>query len=362
MGDYIDHATPSNGQPQPARTIRKNLYEQLALVTTGYQPEREKEQQEISYYDYPVLKAPVWSWEIVWYFFFGGLAAGCYVIASIASLFGSKEDQVVTRTGYYLSLLALLPCPPLLIKDLGKPERFLHMMRVFKVQSPMSMGVWGILTFSFFSGITTMIQAARDGLLGKWWGARWLASWPQKLLAVPGSIAGVFLGGYTGVLLAATSIPLWSRSKFMGAIFIASALSTSGALISLVLHLTQAPARTLKKLERLEVSNMLIELTGILIFLRQSRRVARPLVGSGPEEHGRTFWRFMFGGGLVLPLALQFLLLQTKNHKKSPGGVSLLISGLILMGGYFLRRTMIDAGHSSSKDARTVLWNARKKH
>src|SRR5437588_7273616 len=189
------------------------LAEQLATLTTGYTPDLEREQQEPTYYDYPVLKAPIWRWEIVWYFFLGGLTAGCYVIASIAALFGSQEDRVVVRTGYYASLLALLPCPPLLIKDLGRPERFLNMLRIFKLKSPMSMGVYGLIAFSIFSGITAVIQGARDGLFGMWWGVNWLAKLPQKLLAVPGIFLAAFLGGYTGVLLAATSIPLWSRSK-----------------------------------------------------------------------------------------------------------------------------------------------------
>src|SRR2546423_14107030 len=171
------------------------LVEQLATLTTGYTPDLECEQQEPTYYDYPVLKAPIWRWEIVWYFFLGGLAAGCYIIASIAALFGSQEDLAVAKTGYYLSLLALLPCPPLLIKDLGRPERFLNMLRVFKVKSPMSMGVWALLGFSLFSGLTTVIQAARDGLLGTWWLARMLAALPQKLVAIPGAAFGTFLGG-----------------------------------------------------------------------------------------------------------------------------------------------------------------------
>jgi len=135
-----------------------NPVERMATLTTGYTPDLERElQEEPSYYDYPVLKAPVWRWEIIWYFFFGGLAAGCYVIATIASLFGSKEDRAVVRTGYYLSLLAVLPCPPLLIKDLGRPERFLHMLRMFKFKSPMSMGTWSLLSFSLFSGLTAVI-------------------------------------------------------------------------------------------------------------------------------------------------------------------------------------------------------------
>jgi len=333
------------------------LIEQLAAWSTGYTPDPERELQESTYYDYPVLKAPVWSWEIVWYFFFGGLAAGCYVIASIASLFGSKEDRAVVRAGYYLSLLALLPCPPLLIKDLGRPERFLNMLRIFKLKSPMSMGVYGLLIFSIFSGVTAVIQSARDGLLGKWWGAKFLASLPQKLLAVPGVFFGLFLGGYTGVLLAATSIPLWSRSKLLGAIFLSSAISTSSALISLILHITGAPTRTLHKLEKLEWSAMLLELVGLLSFLRGSGRAARPLVGTAPTEQGQTFWRFMFGGGLAFPLLLQtFSLLGRRSHRSR----GILISVLVLIGGYFLRRTIIDAGHTSSMDARSTLWNARR--
>lgn len=332
-------------------------FEQLARLTTGYTPDPEAEEQETTYYDYPALKAPIWRWEIVWYFFMGGLAAGCYLIASLASLFGSKEDRPIVRAGYYLSLLALLPCPPLLIKDLGRPERFLHMLRVFKVKSPMSMGVWGLLSFSVFSGLGAVNQAARDGLLGRWWGARLLAALPQKLLSIPGIFSGFFLGGYTGVLLAATSIPLWSRSKLLGAVFLSSAISTSSALISFVLRLTGAPARTLHKLERLEWLAMLTECAGLLTFLRGSGRAARPLVGTGPGEQGPTFWRLVVGGGLLLPLLLNSRSLFGKGSSKKRGG--LLISLLALIGGYFLRRTIVNAGHASSRDARTTLWNAR---
>jgi formate-dependent nitrite reductase membrane component NrfD len=341
------------------RLVPQDFAERLATLTTGYTPDPQTELQEPTYYDRPVLKEPVWHWEIVWYFFFGGLAAGCYIIATIAALFGSREDRAVVRTGYYLSLLALLPCPPLLIKDLGRPERFLHMLRMFKVKSPMSMGTWSVLIFSFFCGITAVIQGARDGLLGSWWGARFLAALPQRLFAVPGTAAGFFLGSYTGVLLTATSVPLWSRSKLLGGIFLSSALSTSSALISFVLRLTNAPLTSLHKLERLEWTAMLIELTGVLAFLRGSGRAARPLVGTAPTEHGMTFWRFFFGAGLVLPWLLQTLSLLRGSRGKRLGIGGLLISVLVLTGGYFLRRTMIEAGHTSSKDARTTLWNAR---
>src|SRR5258706_13384263 len=212
-----------------------SMVERLAALTTGYTPNPLAEGKQPTYYDHPVLKQPFWRWEIIWYFFFGGLAAGCYTIASIASFFGSHEDRAVVRTGYYLSLLALLPCPPLLIKDLGRPERFLNMLRIFKVKSPMSMGTWGLISFSFFSGVTAVIQAARDGMLGRWWGARLLAALPQRLLALPGTALAMFLGGYTGELLAGTSVALWSRSKLLGALFISSPMFTDSLWISLLL-------------------------------------------------------------------------------------------------------------------------------
>ncbi|WP_069801910.1 NrfD/PsrC family molybdoenzyme membrane anchor subunit [Thermogemmatispora onikobensis] len=348
--------------------------ERLAALSTGYHPDPEREQQEPTYYDYPALKEPVWRWEIVWYFFLGGLAAGCYFIASLAALFGGPEDRATRRTGYYLSLLALLPCPLLLIKDLGRPERFLNMLRMFKVRSPMSMGVWCLVSFSFFSGLSALIQAARDQWLGRWWGARWLARLPQRLLALPGMALALFLGGYTGVLLATTSIPLWSRSKMLGAVFISSAISTSSALITFVLRLSAAPAAALHKLERLEWGALLSEQLALFAFLRGSGRAARALVGSGPAEHGPRFWRLVAIGGLLLPWLLQtWLLLTRRAHgeaatdrmaSKRPERKRVSLSGLwlsllVLIGGYFLRRTIIEAGHSSSRDARTTLWHAR---
>lgn len=112
-------------------------------------------------------------------------------------------------------------------------------------------------------------------------------------------------------------------------------------------------------MERLEWAALLIEMTGILAFLRGSGRAARALVGAAPTEHGMTFWRFVFGGGLVLPWLLQTRSLIRRSPQRRAGG-DLLISLLVLIGGYFLRRTMIEADHTSSAGAGTTLWNAKK--
>src|SRR4051812_12496931 len=108
---------------------------------------RQGRRRPTTYYGVPPIHKPHWHWLIVSYFFLGGLSGGSYVVASIADLFGHADDRETVRVGRYLALLALLPCPLLLVLDLGRPERFLHMLRVLKLRSPMSLGTWGLLSF-----------------------------------------------------------------------------------------------------------------------------------------------------------------------------------------------------------------------
>ena len=92
-----------------------------------------------SYYGRPILKEPVWQPEIPCYFFTGGIAGGCSVLHGIARVAG---QQRLAKTALYVGAVADLVSPLLLISDLGRPERFLKMLRVFKVTSPMSVGSW----------------------------------------------------------------------------------------------------------------------------------------------------------------------------------------------------------------------------
>src|SRR5438045_4102953 len=97
------------------------------------------------YYGQPVVKPPVWTWEIPLYFFFGGLAGMSAVIASGAVLFHHVD---VARPAMWLAAIAGgVLSPILLIMDLGRPRLFLNMLRVFKHQSAMSMGVWILSAF-----------------------------------------------------------------------------------------------------------------------------------------------------------------------------------------------------------------------
>src|SRR6184192_2682867 len=94
------------------------------------------------YYGQPVVKPPVWTWEIPIYFFVGGLSGMSAVIASAAVLFHHVD---LARTAMWLGAIGVILSSILLIMDLGRPLLFINMLRVFKHQSAMSMGVW-ILT------------------------------------------------------------------------------------------------------------------------------------------------------------------------------------------------------------------------
>src|SRR5207244_4854800 len=96
------------------------------------------------YYGQPIVKPPVWTWEIPIYFFIGGLSGMSAVIASAAVLFHHVD---LARTAIWLAAIGVILSSILLIMDLGRPRLFINMLRVFKYQSAMSMGVWILSTF-----------------------------------------------------------------------------------------------------------------------------------------------------------------------------------------------------------------------
>src|SRR5688572_32381689 len=98
-----------------------------------------------SYYDLPLLKKPVWTWEVPTYFFVGGAAGAAAVLAVAAQI--AADNEKVVRDARWIAAIGAAVSGPLLIADLGRPERFLNMLRVFKPQSPMSVGAWTVAVF-----------------------------------------------------------------------------------------------------------------------------------------------------------------------------------------------------------------------
>ena len=160
---------------------------------------------ETGYYGIPLLKEPAWTWEIPLYFFVGGAAGAAAVVGSIASYTGA--DRKIVRDARWLAAAGSVLSPALLIADLGKPSRFLNMLRVFKPQSAMSVGVWTLVGFSAGASAAAFAEILSD---------RYGPTFPVRVLERAGEAASLFFGlpfsNYTGVLIGATAIPAWNSN------------------------------------------------------------------------------------------------------------------------------------------------------
>jgi hypothetical protein len=186
------------------------------------------------YYGHPVVKPPVWTWQVPLYFFFGGIAGMAAVIASAAIVFHHVD---LARAAMWLASIAgAILSPVLLIMDLGRPHLFLNMLRVFKHRSPMSMGAW---ILSAFGG------CAVPGLIALELHARQIFPGPlDQVLRVAtdffifgSAMFGTLLATYTGVLIGATAIPAWFLHRTLLPIHFGTAgLGSAAALLELFGH------------------------------------------------------------------------------------------------------------------------------
>jgi len=258
-----------------------------------------------SYYGLPVLKDPRWGWQIPVYFFAGGLASGSYLIATMADLFGSREDRAVSRAGRYIALLALVASPVLLILDLGRPSRFTHMLRVLKVRSPMNLGTWGLLGFGIFAGMGILRQWVEDGLVSRSSAlARALGWMPLQVSGVLGSLLAFFVGSYTGVLISFTNAPIWAKNRLLqGPLFLASALSSGISAVTLWLTLAgQSNPHTERWMKQLEDTVVMGEAAATVGTIATLGPLARPMVAG---RYAAALWLGAVGMGNVLPLVLR---------------------------------------------------------
>ncbi|WP_320068766.1 NrfD/PsrC family molybdoenzyme membrane anchor subunit [Micromonospora sp. RTGN7] len=209
-----------------------------------------------SYYGRPVLKPPVWKWDIAAYLFTGGLAAGSSLLAAGGQLTGRPE---LRRAGRVASLVAVSASAYFLVNDLGRPARFHHMLRVAKLTSPMSVGTWVLTVFGPAAGVAAIAEAA------PWLPERGVLGLGRRLLPPVGHAAGLVaaatapaLATYTGVLLADTAVPSWHEAyPELPAIFAGSAL-VSGAGVGLL----AAPCDQAGPARRMAVGGAALELWG----------------------------------------------------------------------------------------------------
>lgn len=284
-----------------------------------------------SYYGRPIVKEPVWTWEIPTYFFTGGLAGASGVLSSAARVTG---NDALARRALYVGAAADLVSPLLLVSDLGRPERLHHMFRVVKVTSPMNLGSWVLLV----SGGASTTAAALQ-LLDRWKPLRIAA-------AAVATLAGPPLATYTGVLIADTAVPVWHEGRReLPWIFGASAAASAGAVASMFVHPRDAgPAR------RIAVAGVLAE--GALM---QAMELRLGTVGEVYRQGaaGKLSWA---AKGLSVAGAA---LLARRGRKSRTSAV---VGGaLVCAGELCLRWSVFKAGFQSARDPKYVVESQRRR-
>jgi len=283
-----------------------------------------------TYYGRPVLKPPVWQEDIAYYFFLGGLAAGSSLLAAGAD----RTGRPALRRGCRLGALVAVSCGAVfLVRDLGRPGRFHHMLRVAKPTSPMSVGTWLLTAYGPMAGI-----AAAAELLPR----RLRRRAPGRLLgaaARPAGLAAAALApavaAYTAVLLADTAVPAWREAQTeLPFIFTASAAASAGGLGMIVAPPEQAaPAR------RLAQYGAIVE----LLVSRQLEESGSPAAGVYLTGEARR--QLTRASTLTAVGVLGSTLLGRRSR------LAAIASGIALLaGGFFERLGLFHAGVASATD------------
>jgi formate-dependent nitrite reductase membrane component NrfD len=283
------------------------------------------------YYGLPVLKKPVWTWEVPAYFFVGGIAGPSAIIAAVS------ERGALTRDAQLIAAGGGLASAALLIADLGRPERFLNMLRVFKPQSPMSVGSWILMLFSSTSAATAMAQAivdrTRDDTL------------PVRLVegATLGSsflsaALGSVLATYTGVLIGSTAIPVWNtNARLLPVHFGAAGLGSAASLLELLGHEEAG-------LNRIALAAAAIE-TAVFAALEMDPDPALAPLKTGAASTGARLGSVLAG---PVPLVLRLLAGRSRRWRRVAAVSS-------LAGSFLSRLAWIAAGRESADDPRGPL-------
>ena len=242
------------------------------------------------YYGQPVVKPPVWTWEVPLYFFFGGMAGMSAVIASGAVIFHHVDLALAAM--WVACIAGAILSPVLLIMDLGRPHLFLNMLRVFKHDQPMSMGAWILSAFGACAvpGLIALELHAHQifpGTLDQ------LVRVAAAIFICAAAIFGTLLATYTGVLIGATAIPAWFLHRTLLPIHFGTAgLGSAAALLELLGHRIAA-------LNFLGFYAAAVE-TALLIWLSLDKHGA---ADRAIHEHG-SGWLIRIGEILNGPLAL----------------------------------------------------------
>ncbi|WP_432492302.1 NrfD/PsrC family molybdoenzyme membrane anchor subunit [Kineococcus gypseus] len=296
-----------------------------------------------SYYGRAVLKPPVWTHDIAYYLFTGGLAAGSSMLAAAA---GARGDVAARRGLRLTSLGAVGASAYFLIVDLGRPERFYNMLRIAKPTSPMSVGTWILSAFGPLAGVAAVSEAApllpRHGVLGL---ARRVAGPVGHLAGVGAAATAPLLATYTAVLFADTAVPSWHEPfRELPFVFGGSALASgAGAAMVLAPVPQAATART-------------VAVLGAAVELTAAHRVehGHGLV-SEPYRTGRP-GRFLRAARALTAAGAAGAVLGRRSRV-----LSALAGASLLTGSFLTRMAVFEAGVVSAKDPKYVVVPQRER-
>lgn len=316
--------------------IRRTAAESAASVAGNGAHEAPQIRGRGSYYGLPVLKAPVWTWEIPIYFFIGGIAGLSACLALVAQIFGGEPSLV--RSALWVTLIGAAICPMFLIADLGRPARFLNMLRVAKIQSPMSVGAWILVAFSGCAFVAVLTEELI--MRGHNWSLIVGLNWAGQVTA---ALTGLLLAAYTGVLIAATAIPVWFHNRrALPAHFLASALGGAAAVLELMGFLVPAT-------QQIGIAAAAIE-TAIAIYFE----IARSPVNA-PLHRGKSGAAFRLAGILAGPVALILRLSSNAPTARFTAAICFLIGSLLS------RYAWLWAARASVRDPEVLFQIQRKK-
>jgi hypothetical protein len=284
-----------------------------------------------SYYGRPILKEPVWQPEIPWYLFTGGLGGASSVLSLVARASG---NELLAQRSIQIASAADAVSPLLLISDLGRPERFLNMLRVFKVTSPMSVGSWILAYSSTASSISAFLNTI--GRLPR----------VAELARIASAGSGAPLAVYTGTLLADTAIPVWHEARHeLPFLFGASAVASAGAASTIVVPPGEAgPAR------RMAIGGAIVENVLMKAMEKRLGMLGEPYQQEESGRYGKLAKACSLGGAALLAAA------GKRSRLASVAGGALLLAGEAS-----LRWSVFRAGFQSARDPKYTVLPQRER-
>jgi formate-dependent nitrite reductase membrane component NrfD len=291
-----------------------------------------------SYYGRPILKTPTWkNPDVPLYLWVGGMAGTSSVLAALADATGRP---VLRRGGRLVAACGAAAGTVALVHDLGRPARFLNMLRVLKPTSPLSVGSWILAPFAAAAS-----AAAASEVTG-------IAPGLGRVAGRGAAALGPPLAAYTGVLLADTAVPAWHEAHGELPVLFAASGAAAGAGAQLVVTgLAGAARRERVPLVRLAVTGAAAELAAAELLERRLERLPGGIVGawrSGRAGRWSRLARLLTGvGGLGALLA---------GLRGRPGRAAAVASGAALAAGSLATRfAAFEAGRASAADPEHVI-------